>query len=148
MSQLAKSSLTKQEKTSSKKAQKRLNLLEEEIEELNEHIESLQSQIEKVKLAQSKQSLHPSRSLVLELQSDHADSLNVIEAETHCIDEPCLMIISQNSRLQESTKHSVTTCSTSLKPTEEVDNCAVRKATAVATMCLSTVAKNWNLLKD
>ena len=38
VSQLAKSILTKQEKTSSKKAQKRLNLLEEEIEELNEHI--------------------------------------------------------------------------------------------------------------
>ena len=33
------------------------------------------------------------------------------------------MIICQNSRLQESPKHSVATFSTSLKATEEVDSC-------------------------
>ena len=60
---------------------------------------------------------------MLELQSDHADNLNVIEVETHCTDELCLMIICQNSRLQESPKHSVATCSTSLNATEELDSC-------------------------
>ena len=60
---------------------------------------------------------------MLELQSDHADNLNFIEVETHCTDEPCLMIICQSSRLQESPKHSIATCSTSLNATEDVNSC-------------------------
>ena len=60
---------------------------------------------------------------MLELQSDHADNLNVIEVETHCTDEPCLMIICQISRLQESPKYSMATCSTSLNATDDVDSC-------------------------
>ena len=63
VSQLAKSPLTKQEKSSSRKLKKRLKFLEEEIEELNEHIESLQSRIENVKFAQSKQSLQAKQEL-------------------------------------------------------------------------------------
>ena len=124
VSQLANPALTKQESRSNQKVKKRLKLIEKEIEELNENIETLQSRIESVKLYHNESSQKITRSPICELQRDYSDSLNVIEVETHCTDELCLMIISQNSRLQESTKHSVTTCIISLKTTEEADNCA------------------------
>ena len=58
-----------------------------------------------------------------ELQRNYSDKLNVIEVETHCTDEQCLMILCQSSRLQESPKHSVAIFKTSLNATEEVNSC-------------------------
>ena len=109
VSQLANPALTKQESRSHQKDKKRLKLIEKEIEELNEDIESLQSRIENVKLPHTEASQKPIRSPIGELQRGFYDKLNVIEVETHCTDELCLMIICQSSRLQESPKHSVST---------------------------------------
>ena len=107
----------------------------------------MQSRIESVKLAHSEASQKPVKSPIYELQRDYSDSLNVIEVETHCTDELCLMIISQISRLQESTKYSVATCSTGL---EEADNCASghEESNDSRENDYVEVTQKWNVLKE